>query len=80
MCARLGTSAVTDRSFTPAWQLPGEEKDAKPIPQENQLQGKGLVKPWVLSSHGLPDGKDLAQGVKLKDSLMRDLEHAKVPP
>lgn len=55
-------------------------KDAKPIPQENQLQGKGLVKPWVLSSHGLPDGKDLAQGVKLKDSLMRDLEHAKVPP
>ena len=55
-------------------------KDAKPIPQENQLQGKGLGKPWVLSSHGLPDGKDLAQGVKLKDSLMHDLEHVKVPP
>ena len=49
-------------------------------PQENQLQGMGLVKPRVLSSHGLPDGKDLAQGVKLKDSLMQDLERAKVPP
>lgn len=55
-------------------------RDAKPIPQENQLQGKGLVKPWGLSSHGLPDGKDLAQGVKLKDFLMQDPEHAKVPP
>ena len=55
-------------------------KDAKSIPQENQLQGTRLVKPRVLSSHGLLDGKDLAQGVKLKDSLMQDLEHAKVPP
>lgn len=80
MCAGLGTSAATNRSFTPRLAASWGGRDAKPIPQENQLQGKGLVKPWGLSSHGLPDGKDLAQGVKLKDFLMQDPEHAKVPP
>lgn len=71
VCAGLGTSAATDRSFIP-W--PGRflgKKRCQINPPGESTPGKGASQTLVLSSHGLPDGKDLAQGVKLKDSLMQ---------
>lgn len=41
-------------------------KDAKSIPQENQLQGKGLVKPWCSLAMVYPMGKTSLKGSSSK--------------